>query len=110
MAKGRHWPLFNKILFNNGKGEFSKTVELGSKPDKTYSTVLADLDNDGDFDIVVSNDKDDKLVYFNNGRGDFSLSQSWGEPKWNTRYASVADLNIDDKLDIIAANRQQPSN
>ncbi len=110
LAKGRHWPLYNKILFNNGKGEFTNVVELGTKPDKTYSTVLADLDNDGDFDIVVSNDNpDEKKIYFNNGKGIFSLSQTWGEPNWNTRNASVADLNNDGKPDIIAANRKGPS-
>ena len=110
LAKGRHWPLFNKILLNNGKSEFPDAVDLGTKPDKTYSTVLADLDKDGDMDIVVSNDNpDDKLVYFNNGKGTFSLSQTWGDPKWNTRNAFVADLNNDGKPDIIAANRQGTS-
>jgi hypothetical protein len=109
LAKGRHWPLFNKILFNNGKTEFTNVVDLGTKPDNTYSTVLADLDGDSDFDIVVSNDKDDKLVYLNNGKGIFSISQTWGDAKWNTRNATVANLNNDGKLDIIAANRKQPS-
>jgi len=109
LAKGRHWPLFNKIFFNNGKTEFPNVADLGTKPDNTYSTVLADVDGDGDFDIIVSNDKDDKLVYFNNGKGVFSISQTWGDAKWNTRNATVADLNNDGKLDIIAANRKQPS-
>ena len=106
LAKGRHWPLFNKILLNNGKAEFPMATDLGTKPDNTYSTVLSDLDIDGDMDIVVSNDKDDKLVYFNNGKAVFSISQTWGDPTWNTRYASVADLNNDGKPDIIAANRK----
>ncbi len=110
LAKGRHWPLFNKILLNNGKVEFPGIVDLGTKPDKTYSTVLADLDKDGDVDIVVSNDNpDEKKIYFNNGKAVFSLSQTWGDPKWNTRNASVADLNNDGKPDIIAANRQGAS-
>ncbi len=109
LAKGRHWPLFNKILINNGKGAFPNSIDLGTKPDNTYSTVLADLDKDGDMDIVVSNDKDDKLVYFNNGKGVFSISQSWGNAKWNTRYASIADLNNDGKPDLIVANRNSPS-
>ena len=109
LAKGRHWPLFNKILINNGKGAFPSAVDLGTKPDNTYSTVLADLDTDGDIDIVVSNDKANKLIYFNNGKGVFSIAQTWGDPKWNTRYASVADLNNDGKPDILAANRQGPS-
>ena len=110
LAKGRHWPLFNKILFNNGNCEFLRVVNLGTKPDRTYSTILTDLDSDGDVDIVVSNDgPDEKFIYFNNGKGVFTLSQTWGDAKWQTRNASVADLNNDGKPDIIAANRPGPS-
>src|SRR5690242_5556392 len=55
LGKGRHWPLFNRILINNGKGGFIAS-NLGGAPDRTYSAALADLDRDGDLDIVVSND------------------------------------------------------
>src|SRR5688572_13989985 len=48
LAKGRHWPLHDRVLLNNGKGEFSVARNLGDTPDRTYSAVLADLDGDGD--------------------------------------------------------------
>ena len=105
LAKGRHWPLNDVILRNDGKGHFS-TEHLADAPDRTYSAALADLDGDADLDIVVSNDKPDrKLIYLNDGKGGFRVSGTFGDPEWNTRYVTVADLNGDARPDLIVANR-----
>lgn len=105
LAKGRHWPLVNQILRNDGKGHFS-TQPLADSADRTYSAALADLDGDGDLDLVASNDRPDrKLVYLNDGAGHFRVSGTFGEPTWSTRYVTVADLNGDQRPDLIVANR-----
>ena len=105
LGKGRHWPLFNRVLLNDGKGGFVAS-NLGSSPDRTYSAALADVDGDGKLDIVVSNDEPDrKLVYRNDGKGHFTEFGTFGDPKWSTRYVTLADLNGDGFPDIIAANR-----
>ena len=106
LAKGRHWPLHNLILRNDGKGSFA-TETFGTAADRTYSAALADLDGDGDLDIAVSNDNpDQKLVYRNvDGQGRMQLAGTFGEPAWNTRYITLADLNGDGRPDILAANR-----
>jgi len=105
LAKGRHWPLNNLILRNDGKGHFTTTV-LGDAADRTYTAALADLDGDGHLDIVVSNDRPDrKLVYLNDGKGNFRVAGTFGEPEWSTRYVTVADLNGDRRPDLIVANR-----
>lgn len=111
LAKGRHWPLNDLILRNDGKGHFS-TELLADAPDRTYSAALADLDGDGDLDIVVSNDRPDrKLVYLNDGAGHYRVSGTFGEPEWSTRYVTVADLNGDARPDLIVANRSSnPAN
>src|SRR5688572_33158827 len=57
LAKGRHTPLVDRILLNDGRGNFTAS-DLGTA-DRTYSAVLADLDGDRDLDIVVSNDRPD---------------------------------------------------
>jgi hypothetical protein len=105
LAKGRHWPLFNRVLLNDGHGGFLPG-NLGSAADRTYSAALADVDRDGDLDIIVSNDASDrKLVYVNDGKGHFTESGTFGRADWATRYVTLADLNGDGYPDIVAANR-----
>jgi len=105
LGKGRHWPLFNRVLLNDGHGGFIAS-NLGSAPDRTYSAALADVDGDGHPDIVVSNDAPDrKLVYRNDGSGHFTEFGTFGDPSWSTRYVTLADLNDDGFPDIVAANR-----
>lgn len=105
LGKGRHWPLFNRVLLNDGHGGFTAS-NLGRVPDRTYSAALADVDGDGHLDIVVSNDAPDrKLVYRNDGQGHFTEFGTFGDPTWSTRYVTLADLNGDGYPDIVAANR-----
>lgn len=105
LAKGRHWPLDNLILRNDGKGNFT-FEKLPSPADRTYSAALADVDGDGSLDLVVSNDRPDrKLIYLNDGRGHFKVAGTFGRPEWPTRYITMADLNGDGFPDIVVANR-----
>src|SRR5262245_15710530 len=106
LAKGRHWPLVDRVLLGDGHGRFPAAHDLGAASDRSYSSRLADLDADGDLDVVISNDKPDpKLVYLNDGKGTFQVACSYGRPDWPTRNASVADINRDGLPDIIVANR-----
>ncbi len=106
LIKGRHWPLENRLLFGNGAGEFSAGVNLSEVSDRSYSGSLADLDLDGDLDVVISNDRpDESLIYLNNGNGVFAVSSTVGRADWPTRNASVADINDDGLPDVIVANR-----
>ena len=109
LAKGRHTPILDRVLLNDGKGGFVAS-DLGPTADRTYTAALADLDGDSDLDVLTSNDRPDrKLVYLNDGKGRFAVAGTWGVPEWSTRNAAVADLNGDSKVDVIAANRPGPS-
>ena len=106
LAKGRHWPLVDRVLIGDGKGGIRASYDLGAASDKSYSGRLVDLDGDGDLDVVISNDTPSpKLVYLNDGTGHFSVGSTYGSPDWPMRNATVADMNGDGKPDIIAANR-----
>jgi hypothetical protein len=109
LAKGRHTPILDRILLNDGKGTFVAS-NLGPIADRTYTAALADVDSDGDLDVLTSNDTPDrKLVYINDGKGRFSVAGTWGVSEWSTRNAALADLNADGRVDVIAANRPGPS-
>jgi hypothetical protein len=105
LGKGRHWPLYSRVLLNDGKGGFTAS-NLGTTPNRTYSAALADINRDGYLDIIVSNDAPDrKLLYLNDGRGHFTEAGTFGSPNWTTRYVTLADLNGDGYPDIVVANR-----
>jgi len=106
LAKGRHWPLVDRVLLGDGKGGIRDAYDLGVASDKSYSGRLVDLDGDGDLDVVISNDQPSpKVVYLNDGKGHFSVGSYYGKPEWQGRNATIADMNGDGKPDIIAANR-----
>jgi hypothetical protein len=106
LAKGRHWPLIDRVLLNDGHGRFPTAYNLGDVADRSYSVTLADIDRDGDLDVVVGNDAPDpKRVYANDGKGNFRLLSTFGSPEWPTRLATVADVNRDGLPDILVANR-----
>lgn len=105
LAKGRHWPLFSRVLLNDGKGGFTAS-NLDAAPSRTYSAALADIDGDGDLDIIVSNAAPDrKMVYLNDGKGHFTEAGTFGSRNWTTRYVTLADVNGDGYPDIVVANR-----
>ncbi|HUF23142.1 MAG TPA: FG-GAP-like repeat-containing protein [Vicinamibacterales bacterium] len=111
LAKGRHWPLRNRVLLGAGRGGITASYDLGGAADRTYSGRLVDLDGDGDLDVVISNDTPDpKRTYINDGRGRFAEGSTFGRPEWGTRNAGVADLNGDGRPDIIVANRGNAGN
>ncbi len=106
LAKGRHWPLVDRVLLGDGRGHVVSASNLGDASDRSYSGRLADLDGDGDLDVVISNDNPDpKLVYLNDGKGAFRVGSTFGRAEWETRNATVADVDADGKPDIIVANR-----
>lgn len=106
LAIGRHWPGPNLLFVGDGAGGFSSVDSLSNPWDRSYSVSVADMDMDGDSDLVVSNDRPDpKYVLLNDGNGNFTERIEFGDPNWPTRNSTVADLNQDGLPDIVVANR-----
>jgi len=106
LAKGRHYPLVNRVLLMDGRGHVTAAYDLGTAVDRSYSAELADMNGDGYLDVVVCNDTPDpKLVYLNDGKGHFHVGSTYGQAKWASRHCAVADLDGDGRPDIVVANR-----
>ncbi len=105
MANGRHWPGQNRIFFNNGTGQFSVSRPLGINQATSYSTELADIDGDGDLDILVGNDRAPNSIFINDGSGNFTHGGSFGEDNAPTRNLVVSDVDGDGHLDVLITNR-----
>src|SRR6202041_3748345 len=69
LAKGRHWPLRDVVLFGDGKGHFTPGPPLPNAPDRSYSAPLADMNKDGSLDIVLSNNTSNQnLILLKHGK------------------------------------------
>ena len=85
----------NRFFLNKGDAVFSDVAALVENNPATYSngTVYADLDNDGDLDIVVNNIDEPAMVYRNNT----------AEGKPGNRYLRLVLQGNDNNLNAIGA-------
>ncbi|MSU41539.1 MAG: hypothetical protein EXS28_07490 [Pedosphaera sp.] len=98
------WPSF--LLLNDGKGNFKEGTEAaGLSPKRTrrtYSASFADLDDDGDMDLVTVNDFSGIDVHLNNGKGQFTDDTArLGDSRHAFGMSHViADFNRDGRWDV----------
>jgi hypothetical protein len=93
------------VYLNSGAGVFTETViTVGDEP---LHAEVADLDGDGDFDIVSADSGSDALtVLHNDGSGTFPdaaalILTTTDDP----RTVAIADLNADGVLDLASSNQ-----
>ncbi len=105
---------------NNGDGTFSNwTNKVGISKDrgKGLGVVPGDIDNDGDMDIYVANDKVMNLMYINNGSAHFVESALFNGVGFNENGKAEAgmgvdfgDINHNGRLDLFVTNFSGESN
>ena len=99
----------SNLLFINEGGTFREAAAERGIPhaDPSLAAIVVDIEQDGDVDIFVGNDKGyahpDRL-YLNDGSGSFiDVGSSWGVDTLGTDTMGVAvgDVNEDDLLDMV---------
>ena len=93
------------MYFGDAVGGFKRSLPFGSDDDQSYAVRLADVDLDGDLDIIVANVGARNAVYFNRG----GEAAGFGEFRFGcedcaTYGVAVGDLNGDGFPEIVTAN------
>ncbi|MDA3838767.1 MAG: VCBS repeat-containing protein [Candidatus Delongbacteria bacterium] len=95
----------DSIYLNDGDNHYEFKMKLSSDI-LMYSSVLADVDNDGDIDIISCSTATDRIL-FNDGKSNFTDSGKslggWGQASY-----TFGDINSDDFTDIYVAIPHTP--
>lgn len=95
--------VFSAVVF----GQFGPEKPLSGNATQGISpecTLTADLDQDGDIDIVVSSANFNKVAWYeNDGAGNFGYQKIISNTATNVQFIDVKDIDGDGKIDVLAA-------
>ncbi|WP_169727527.1 Ig-like domain-containing protein [Granulosicoccus antarcticus] len=92
------------VMFNDGNGNFSNTISIGTSTAAVYRPLIVDLDEDGNLDVLASYTAQGKIAFIKgNGDGTFQ-PQVLIDSGNGTRGFDVGDFDGDNDLDIVLAN------
>ncbi len=89
----------------------SSNLPTGNLSGTSNSALAADIDQDGDLDIVIASQGPNKIL-LNNGSGEFSLLSNTilNSFSLNSQDVSVADFNGDGRFDLFFGNAAEQAN
>jgi hypothetical protein len=105
------------VLSGNGDGTFQPVIAYVTGGYEAYAVAVADVNRDGNSDLVVANlcaDGNCKSngvvsVLLGRGHGKFGPAETYDSGGLDARSVAVADVNGDGKPDIVVANICQGS-
>jgi hypothetical protein len=94
---------------SGGNGTFGPTQDLGLLPDYGFHLRAADLDSDGDEDLLVGLSYDLDLQWFERTAGGYAPLRPVAVAGFVTYTTDVADLDADGDLDVVFGSRDSDS-
>ncbi len=94
-----------RVFRNRGDGTFEDVSQTVNIPMDGYSALAADFDNDGDLDIITTNEKDHGAFFRNDGPWSFTQVKGTGSEIFagDVRAAAAFDFDNDGDQDFLAA-------
>ncbi len=107
-------PQKDRLYFGNAEGTFTEVTDTHLKNQTLrygFTSIMTDVDNDGDLDIYVANDTQANALWVNDGKGvmtDRGLESGSGTSGDVKEQAGMgvdaADLDRDGKIDLFVTN------
>jgi len=98
---------FFTTVGSGGQGAtFTGQSEITTNAQLAFSVYAADIDDDGDLDVLSASDADDTVAWYANtdGNGTFGASQIITNSATGARSVYAADINQDDIADVLSAS------
>jgi hypothetical protein len=90
----------------DGQGNFSTELIITTNADGIKSVYTADLDGDGNMDVLSASQSDDKIAWYENvdGQGTFGVEQIITTSAEGAHSVFAADMDGDGDMDVLSAS------